>query len=557
MNGFLMSVGYDRWILPALLAIPLLGVAVIWLQAALGGRDSGAAPAAAPEETAAARAGVDPRTAVDEIATGVARPARLIALVTFAVEFIVSLGLWPAFDPADGRWQFAVDTAWIPSWGARFTIGIDGMALMMILLTTLIMLLATLGSWTYIRTRTHSFYALMLVLTTGMLGVFMSLDLFLFYVMWEVMLVPMYFIIGIWGGENRLYASLKFFIYTMVGSMLMLAAIVYLGLAARNPATGIPTFSYDYILQNVVVSPTAALWLFGAFFMAFAVKVPMFPFHTWLPDAHVEAPTAGSVVLASIMLKLGTFGFLRLAVPLFPSAAMNDTVRSIILGLAVIGIVYGALVSMVQTDFKKLVAYSSVSHLGFVMLGIFALTVQSVQGALMVMINHGISTGALFLLIGMIYERRHSRLIEAYGGIARVVPMFAALLTLVSLSSIGLPGTNGFIGEFLVLIGSFKTVPIFTVIATTAVIFAAAYLLWAIQRILFNAFTKTENEHLADLNPRELLIMLPLVIAIIWLGVYPAPVLRRMQVSAERFVSVVQGRATAQSRVVSAGETAR
>jgi NADH-quinone oxidoreductase subunit M len=541
MNGFLASMSYDRWVLPALLAIPLVGALVIWIQGALGGRGEGAARNAAPEESAAARARTESRTAVDEIATGVAAAPRTIALVTFLIEFVVSLGLWWAFDAADGRWQFGVDVPWIPSWGARFAIGIDGMALMMILLTTFIMVLSSLGSWTYIRTRTHSFYALMLVLTTGMLGVFMSLDLFLFYVMWEVMLVPMYFIIGIWGGERRLYASLKFFIYTMVGSMLMLAAVVYLGLAARNPA-GIPNFSYDYILQNVAVSPRAALWLFGAFFMAFAVKVPMFPFHTWLPDAHVEAPTAGSVVLASIMLKLGTFGFLRIAVPLFPSAALNDTVRNIILGLAVIGIVYGALVSMVQPDFKKLVAYSSVSHLGFVMLGIFALTVQSVQGALMVMINHGISTGALFLLIGMIYERRHTRLIDAYGGIARVVPMFAALLTFVSLSSIGLPGTNGFVGEFLVLIGSFKTVPIFTVIATTAVIFAAAYLLWAIQRILFNALDKTENEHVADLNLRELTIMVPLVAAIIWLGVYPAPVLRRTQTSAERFVNTVQGR---------------
>jgi NADH-quinone oxidoreductase subunit M len=541
MNGFLASMSYDRWVLPALLAIPLVGALVIWIQGALGGRGEGAARNAAPEESAAARARTESRTAVDEIATGVAAAPRTIALVTFLIEFVVSLGLWWAFDAADGRWQFAVDVPWIPSWGARFAIGIDGMALMMILLTTFIMVLSSLGSWTYIRTRTHSFYALMLVLTTGILGVFMSLDLFLFYVMWEVMLVPMYFIIGIWGGERRLYASLKFFIYTMVGSMLMLAAVVYLGLAARNPA-GIPNFSYDYILQNVAVSPRAALWLFGAFFMAFAVKVPMFPFHTWLPDAHVEAPTAGSVVLASIMLKLGTFGFLRIAVPLFPSAALNDTVRNIILGLAVIGIVYGALVSMVQPDFKKLVAYSSVSHLGFVMLGIFALTVQSVQGALMVMINHGISTGALFLLIGMIYERRHTRLIDAYGGIARVVPMFAALLTFVSLSSIGLPGTNGFVGEFLVLIGSFKTVPIFTVIATTAVIFAAAYLLWAIQRILFNALDKTENEHVADLNLRELTIMVPLVAAIIWLGVYPAPVLRRTQTSAERFVNTVQGR---------------
>ena len=554
MNGFLASIGYDRWILPALLGIPIVGALLILLQGALGGR-AGGARQAAPEESAAARAAVDPRTAVDEIATGVAGPARTLALLTFLVEFIVSLGLWSAFDPSDARWQFAVDIPWIPSWGVRFAIGIDGMALMMILLTTFIMVLSSLGSWTYIRTRTHGFYALMLVLTTGMLGVFMSLDLFLFYVMWEVMLVPMYFIIGIWGGEERLYASLKFFIYTMVGSMLMLAAIVYLGLVARNPLTGIPNFGYDYILQNVAVSPRAALWLFGAFFMAFAVKVPMFPFHTWLPLAHVEAPTAGSVVLASIMLKLGTFGFLRLAVPLFPSAALNGTVRSIILGLAVIGIVYGALVSMVQPDFKKLVAYSSVSHLGFVMLGIFALTVQSVQGALMVMINHGISTGALFLLIGMIYERRHSRLIDAYGGIARVVPMFAAILTFVSLSSIGLPGTNGFIGEFLVLIGSFKTVPIYTVIATTAVIFAAAYLLWAIQRILFNPLDKPENEHVADLNRRELLTMVPLVAAIIWLGVYPAPVLRRMQLSAERFVNVVQGRVS--TPIASARESGR
>ena len=554
MNGFLASIGYGRWILPALLGIPMVGALLILLQGALGGR-AGGARQGAPEESAAARAAVDSRTAVDEIATGVAGPARTLALLTFLVEFIVSLGLWWAFDPSDARWQFAVDIPWIPSWGVRFAIGIDGMALMMILLTTFIMVLSSLGSWTYIRTRTHGFYALMLVLTTGMLGVFMSLDLFLFYVMWEVMLVPMYFIIGIWGGEERLYASLKFFIYTMVGSMLMLAAIVYLGLVARNPLTGIPNFGYDYILQNVAVSPRAALWLFGAFFMAFAVKVPMFPFHTWLPLAHVEAPTAGSVVLASIMLKLGTFGFLRLAVPLFPSAALNGTVRSIILGLAVIGIVYGALVSMVQPDFKKLVAYSSVSHLGFVMLGIFALTVQSVQGALMVMINHGISTGALFLLIGMIYERRHSRLIDAYGGIARVVPMFAAILTFVSLSSIGLPGTNGFIGEFLVLIGSFKTVPIYTVIATTAVIFAAAYLLWAIQRILFNPLDKPENEHVADLNRRELLTMVPLVAAIIWLGVYPAPVLRRMQLSAERFVNVVQARVS--TPIASARESGR
>jgi proton-translocating NADH-quinone oxidoreductase chain M len=369
-------------------------------------------------------------------------------------------GLWWAFDPAVAGWQQRFDMAWIPSWGARFTIGLDGIALMMVLLTTFIMLLASIGSWTSVRQKTSSYYALLLVLTTGMLGVFMSLDLFLFYVMWEMMLVPMYFIVGIWGGERRIYASLKFFIYTMIGSLLMLVGIVYLGLQARNTATFVPDFSYDAIMATVQLTPTAALWLFGAFFLAFAVKVPMFPFHTWLPDAHVEAPTAGSVVLASIMLKLGTFGFLRLAVPLFPGAAMNPTVRSIILGLAVVGIVYGALVSLVQPDFKKLVAYSSVSHLGFVMLGIFAFTVQSVQGALMVMINHGISTGALFFMIGMIYERRHTRLIDAYGGIARVVPMFAALLTICDrLSSHRRAGHQRFRRRVPRALGAYRTYP--------------------------------------------------------------------------------------------------
>src|SRR3954470_4786555 len=521
MNSFLASIGYQHWILPALLLIPLLGAAAIWIRGATVDVPSG-----------------------DEVASGIASTPRMIALITFAIEFIVSLGLWWSFDPANAAWQSVIDFAWIPSWGIRFTIGVDGIAVMMVLLTTFIMLLSVGGSWTSIRARTHSYYALLLVLTTGMLGVFLSLDLFLFYTMWEVMLIPMYFIVGIWGGERRIYASLKFFLYTMVGSMLMLAAIVYLGLQTRDPATGIANFNYDAVLQNAVVTSTAAKWLFGAFFLAFAVKVPMFPFHTWLPDAHVEAPTAGSVVLASIMLKLGTFGFLRLAVPLFPTAAMNPTIRTIILALAVIGIVYGALVSLVQPDFKKLVAYSSVSHLGFVMLGIFALTVQSVQGALMVMINHGISTGALFFLIGMIYERRHTRLIEAYGGIARVVPMFAVVLTIVTFSSIGVPGTNGFVGEFLVLIGSFRTQPILTLIATTAVIISAAYLLWAIQRILFNPLDKPENEHIPDLNRRELALLFPLIAGIIWLGVYPAPVLRRMEGAATRFVQQVEARAT-------------
>jgi NADH-quinone oxidoreductase subunit M len=382
----------------------------------------------------------------------------------------------------------------------------------------------------------------MLVLTTGMLGVFMSLDLFLFYVMWEVMLIPMYFIIGIWGGERRIYATVKFFVYTFLGSLLMLVAILYVGfhVTTTRGAAAAPDFSYPDLLVRLSLSPATARWLFGAFFLAFAVKVPMFPFHTWLPDAHTEAPTAGSVILAGIMLKMGTYGFLRFALPLFPSAALNPTIRSIILVLAVVGILYGALVALVQPDFKRLVAYSSVSHLGFVMLGIFALTEQSVQGAILVMVNHGISTGALFLLIGMIYERSHTRLIAAYGGITRAVPLFAAMLTFVSLSSIGLPGTNGFVGEFLVLLGSFRSEPFYALFATVGVILAAAYLLWAIQRILFNALDKPQNALLKDLNWRELGLLTPLVVTILWLGVYPAPILRRTQQSALAVIEQVQ-----------------
>ena len=512
MASLLESIGYNSWVLPALLLIPLIGAVVLL---ALPARGQGADG-------------------------GVENPVvRQLAFWLFVLEFLVSLGLWWSYNPANSGWQASIDMAWIPTWGVRFTLGIDGIALMMVLLTTFIMPLAVLGSWTSIRTKVRSYYALLLILTTGMLGVFLARDLFLFYVMWEVMLVPMYFIIGIWGGERRIYASLKFFIYTMLPSLLMLVAIIYLGLHVRT-ATGTPDFSYDHLLAVSNIPQRAALWLFAAFFLAFAVKVPMFPFHTWLPDAHVEAPTAGSVILASIMLKMGTFGFLRFALPLFPGAAMNPTIRLIILVLAVIGIIYGALLAMVQPDFKKLVAYSSVSHLGFVMLGIFALTLQSVQGALMVMINHGISTGALFLLVGMIYERRHTRQIDSYGGIARVVPLFAAILTFVSLSSIGLPGTNGFVGEFLVLTGAFKTYPVLAIISTTGVIFAAVYLLWALQRILFNPLDKSENTHIPDLNRRELALLVPLVAAIIWLGVYPAPVLRRMEASSRLLINRVE-----------------
>ncbi|MFI5233716.1 MAG: NuoM family protein [Gemmatimonadales bacterium] len=512
MNDFLTTLHYNAWILPVLLLIPLAGAALVWLHGRMSPTAQGDGPTGA---------------------------LRALVLAIFAVEAVLSLGLWWSVDTTAVAWQAYYTRPWIPMWGMHVRLGIDGISLLLILLTTLLMPLAVLGGWTSVREKLHSYFACLLILMTGMLGVFMSLDLMLFFVMWELMLVPMFLIIGVWGGQRRMYASLKFFIYTMLGSMPMLAAIVYIGVKTADSA-GHPSFSYDYIMTHAAFSGTTSLWLFGAFFLAFAVKVPMWPFHTWLPDAHVEAPTAGSVILASIMLKMGTFGFLRFAVPLFPAVAGYPPVRFAILTLAVIGIVYGALVAMVQPDFKKLVAYSSVSHMGFAMLGIFAMSTQSVQGALFVNLTHGVSTGALFLLVGMMYERRHSRLIDDYGGIAKVMPVFAAILTLVAFSSIGVPGTNGFIGEFLVLIGSFRTQPVFALIAATAVIFAAAYLLWAIQRIIYNPLTKPENKVLPDLNWREIGLLVPLLFAIVWMGVYPAPVLDRTREAAARLVHQVQ-----------------
>ena len=513
MHAFMASHGYNGWILTFLLALPIVGAVVLAVQA----RSSAGA---APEARMAS--------------------ARRTALVFFVIEAVVALGLWWSIDYVSPEWQAAVSVPWIPAWGINFHVGVDGIAVILILLTTCLMPLTVLGSWTSIREKPYAFYSLMLVLTTGMLGVFMSLDLVLFYVFWELMLVPMYLIIGIWGGQRRLYASLKFFLFTMLGSLLMLVAILYIGVKSGGPA-GPPVFDYDRLVATGNYSYQAAIWLFAAFFLAFAVKVPMWPMHTWLPDAPVEAPTAGSVVLASIMLKMGTFGFIRFALPLFPSAASTPAVRSTVIVLAVIGIVYGALVSMVQPDFKKLVAYSSVSHLGFVMLGVFAFTTQGMQGALLVNVNHGISTGALFLLIGMIYERRHTRQIADFGGLAKVMPMFAVLLSIVALSSIGVPGTNGFVGEFLVLIGAFRTLPIPATISATVVIFAAVYLLWALQRIIYNPLTRPENAALKDLNWREVGLLVPLVAAIVWLGVYPAPILNRTHAAATRVVVQMGG----------------
>ena len=501
MTEFLDSIGYGQWILHALVVLPLLGVVPVLL---------------GPESS-----------------------AKWTALLVTVVEFVLSLGLWWALDPSRGTLQLVSNAPWIPDWGIAYRVGIDGISLVMVLLTTLLMPISVLGSWQNITRQERGFYALMLALLTGLVGVFIALDLFVFYVFFEVMLIPMYFIIGIWGGANRLYAAIKFFIYTMAGSLLMLVAIVALVWRVRA-VTGYLTFSYDLLLTHAGAVGSLAPWLFAAFAIAFAIKVPVFPFHTWLPDAHVEAPTAGSVLLAAVMLKIGTYGFLRFAVPFFPEVALSPTVSSLVVVLALIGIVYGALVAMVQPDIKKLVAYSSVSHLGFVMLGIWAGTLQSVQGSLMVMISHGFSTGALFLLVGMIYERRHTRLIEDYGGIARVMPLFSLIFTVVALSSIGLPGLNGFVGEFLVLLGSFGAYPLATVIATTGVIFAAAYLLWALQRMVFNRLDKPENERLTDLGRRELVLMAPLLIGIVWLGLYPAPVLKRMESAARRYVQLTQ-----------------
>src|SRR3982751_2844668 len=490
MIQLLQSIGYDRWILHALVLLPLAGVV--------------------------------------PVLRGDERSAKWMALAVTTLELLLSVGLWWALDPAEAGMQLVSSAPWIPRWGISYRVGLDGISLFMVLLTTAMMPLSVLASWSSITRRERAFYALMLTLLTGLVGVFISLDLFVFYVFFEIMLIPMYFIIGIWGGANRLYAAIKFFIYTMAGSLLMLVAIVVMAWKI-GAATGTLSFSYEHLLQYSARVGPAAPWLFAAFALAFAIKVPVFPLHTWLPDAHVEAPTAGSVLLAAIMLKIGTYGFLRFAVPFFPQVALSPAVSRLVVVLAVIGIIYGALVAMVQPDIKKLVAYSSVSHLGFVMLGIWGVTLISVQGALMVMISHGISTGALFLLIGMIYERRHTRLIEDYGGLARVLPLFSLILTVVALSSIGLPGLNGFVGEFLVLLGSFGQHPWATGIATTGVIFAAAYLLWALQRMIFNRLDDRENEHLSDLSGRELAVLLPILVGIVWLGLYPAPVLRRTE----------------------------
>jgi len=446
-----------------------------------------------------------------------------ITLAVTIADFLASLPLYFLFKNTHVM-QFVEKVPWIKTLGANYHVGIDGISLFMVLLTTFTMVICVASIWTAITKHVKEFCISLLLLATGMLGTFCALDFILFYVFWELMLIPMYFIIGVWGGPRRVYAAVKFFLFTMFGSVLMLVAIIWLyyhHFAVKG------SYSLDIIsYHGLAIDPGLQFLPFLAFFLAFAIKVPMFPFHTWLPDAHVEAPTAGSVILAGILLKMGTYGFLRFSLPIFPEASL--AAAGWISALALIGIIYGALVAMVQDDVKKLVAYSSVSHLGFVVLGIFAFNVQALEGAMLQMINHGISTGALFLIVGVLYERRHTRQIADYGGVSAKMPVFAVIFMISALSSIGLPGTNGFVGEFLILLGVFRENKYLAVLATTGVIWAAVYMLWMFQRVMFGKITHAANEKLKDVNMREIAYFAPLIAFIFILGVYPNPVLDKM-----------------------------
>ena len=482
---------------------------------------------------------------------------RWIALIVSILTFAISLFLLSGTGGGVAEFRFEENVSWIGSIGARYHVGVDGISLWLVLLTTLLTPIAILSSWTAIVKRQLAYYAFMLVLLSAMIGVFVSLDLLLFYLFFEASLIPMFLLIGVWGGERRVYAAVKFFIYTAVGSLLMLVAIIALFFIYGS-------FDYVTIMQagDSIPSPTAAFWLFLAFAFAFCIKVPLFPLHTWLPDAHTEAPTAGSVILAGVLLKMGTYGLLRFNLGLFPEMARK--LAPLLIVLAVIGIIYGALVAMVQPDVKRLVAYSSVSHMGFVVLGIFSFTELGMQGALYQMLNHGVSTGALFLFVGMIYERRHTRLISEFGGLASSMPWFSTLLVIASLSSVGLPFLNGFVGEFLILIGSwispaistlsvplgglgavgpFNPMRVLTMLAATGVIFSAVYMLWMLQRVVFGKITNPKNAGLKDLNAREIGLLLPLLLLMLLMGVYPKPFLDRSKASVEAVRTRIVGQA--------------
>ena len=466
---------------------------------------------------------------------------RWVAFVTTLVTFALSLWVLSQFNPGVGTLQLKLDQPWVNLGGVeiRLQMGVDGLSLLMVLLTTFLTPLAILSAWSAVKERVKGFMILFLLMEVGMLGVFLALDLVLFYIFWEFTLVPMYFLIGIYGHERRIYAAVKFFLFTMAGSILMLLGILYIGLQAR-------TFSYETLLANRQVFLGVSQWLFLGFGLAFAIKVPLFPLHTWLPDAHVEAPAAGSVILAGVLLKMGCYGFLRFNLPLFPEASVYFAPLMAV--LAVIGILYGAAVAFSQKDLKKMVAYSSVSHLGFVMLGIFALTSQSVSGAILQMVNHGLSTGALFLIVGMLYERRHTRELAAFGGLWKVVPVLAAVSLVVTLSSMGLPGLNGFVGEFTILAGSFLPSsalgsPWYAGIATLGVILAAVYLLVMFEKVFLGPVTQVENQTMADLNWREIIILGTILVVIFWIGLYPKFFFDLLQPTVDNLVKVVRSAA--------------
>jgi len=458
---------------------------------------------------------------------------RQASLSVSILTLVISLPLFFLYDATKGDMQFNETLSWIPALGISYRLGIDGISLLLLLLTTFISPLVLLSSYSHIKERVKEFNILYLLMETGMIGVFVTSDLFLFYIFWELTLIPLYFIVGIWGGPRRFYAAIKFFLYTLVGSLLMLVAIIYLILQARDQM-GAPSASLFAILDNVTIPENAQMWLFAAFALAFAIKIPLFPFHTWLPDAHVEAPTSGSVVLAGVLLKLGSYGLIRFCLPLFPWAV--DQFSPLMLVLAAVGIIYGAFLAWAQEDLKKLVAYSSISHMGFIVLGIFAWNLRGVQGSIIQSINHGLSTGALFLLVGMIYDRRHVRMISDFGGLGRIIPWFSAALLLVTLSSIGLPGLNGFVGEILIVQGVFEADWRFAVPAALGILLGAIYMLSMIRRTLMGATNKPENKEMKDLNKREVFCLLPIVVMIFVIGFFPGLFLDKTKVSVEQNV---------------------